>query len=149
MLSCISAGIASLGFAIIFNVPKNKLLGASLCGAIGGLVYDISLTLNNSQSFSLFIASVALAITSEILARIIKCPSTIFSICALIPLVPGGGMYYTMLAIINNDINKALLTGIDTIIQACAIVIGVILVSSIFHSYKKIQQLRKENYEKY
>ena len=54
-------------------------------------------------------------------------------------------MYYTMLAIINNDINEALLTGIDTIVQACAIVIGVILVSSIFHSYKKIEQLRKGN----
>ncbi|MCI5773833.1 MAG: threonine/serine exporter family protein [Erysipelotrichaceae bacterium] len=145
MISFLAAGIASLGFGIIFNVPKSKLLGAAFCGGIGGLFYELCLSGNLSQTFSLFFASVALALTAEILARIEKCPSTIFSICALIPLVPGGGMYYTMLAIINNEFEKAILTGINTIAQACAIVIGVILISSIFHSMKKIQQIRRSN----
>lgn len=149
MFSFISAGIASLGFGIIFNVPRNKLLGAGFCGGVGGLCYDLGIWCNFSQAFSLFIASVALALTAEILARTQKCPSTIFSICALIPLVPGGGMYYTMLAIINNDINGAILTGINTIVQACAIVIGVILISSIFHSSKKIHEIRRNHHEKH
>lgn len=130
--------LASYGFAILFNVPKDKLIAAGFCGAIGGLGYGLSLDLGITTVTSLFIGSLMLSITAELLARKLKTPSTIFSACALIPLVPGGGMYFTMLNIVNNNFEQAISTGINTIAQACAIMIGCFLVSSIFRSFKKV-----------
>ena len=47
-----------------------------------------------------------------------KRPVTTFLISGLFPLVPGAGMYYTMLAIVHNDLSEALSTGISTLSTA-------------------------------
>lgn len=130
MVEGFSAIFASFGFAILFNIRGKKLIIATIIGFIGGFTYHICLLNGYSQVPSLFIASIIISILSEIGARIMKCPVTIFLLCALIPLVPGGGMYYTMLAVVNNQIDLAIQTGVDTIVQACSIVIGCTLISS-------------------
>ena len=130
MMSFIGAALGSLGFAFIFHIRGNKLWIAALTGGIGGLVYEIVLQ-SHSNVVALFFASVVISIFSEIFARVFKCPVTTFLVCSLIPLVPGGGMYYTMLEFVQSDINGAILKGIDTISQACSIAVGCILVSSI------------------
>ena len=49
-----------------------------------------------SDIFQCFIATVVVSIYSEILARKCKAPTTCFQIVSILPLVPGGGIYYTM-----------------------------------------------------
>lgn len=127
--TCLSAFVASLGFGVIFNIHGRKLFVAALCGGIGGLFYALSLLLGISEAISLMIGAMALSIASEIAARGLKAPVTAFLVCALIPLVPGGGMYYTMLEMVNGDINQAILLGVDTIVNAGSIAIGCTLVS--------------------
>ncbi|NBK97418.1 MAG: threonine/serine exporter [Erysipelotrichia bacterium] len=122
--------LASLGFAIIFNIRGDKLISVSMIGGIGGITYYFCLQLGYGQVIALFVASVIISLLSEIFARIQKCPVTTFLLCALIPLVPGGGMYYTMLEVVRNNIDGAINAGADTIIQACSIVIGCMSVSS-------------------
>lgn len=136
----LAAILASLGFAILFNIRGDKLITASFIGGVGGITYYICVQLGYSQVVALFIASMIISIFSEVFARILKCPVTTFLICALIPLVPGGGMYYTMLAVVRNQIDVAINTGVDTIIQACSIVIGCMLVSSCL---RMINQFRR------
>lgn len=140
MIQGFAAILASLGFAILFNIRGDKLISASLIGGAGGLTYYICLELGYHQIIALFVASIIISILSEIFARILKCPVTTFLICALIPLVPGGGMYRTMLEVVRNNIDGALAAGIDTIIQACSIVIGCMLVSS---ALRMINQFRR------
>ena len=127
--TCLSAFVASLGFGVIFNIHGRKLFVAALCGGIGGLFYTLSLLLGISEAISLMIGAMALSIASEIAARGLKAPVTAFLVCALIPLVPGGGMYYTMLEMVNGDINQAILLGVDTIVNAGSIAIGCTLIS--------------------
>jgi uncharacterized membrane protein YjjB (DUF3815 family) len=55
------------------------------------------------------------------MARIIKAPVTIFLICSIIPLVPGSGMYYTMLECVKGSINNALNQGFETLSNAMSI----------------------------
>mgnify|MGYP002545436477 CR=1 FL=1 len=130
MLNGLGAILASLGFAILFNVKGDKLFTAAFIGGIGGVVYYASLYFGNGEGLSLFIASIIVSLLSEIFARLLKCPVTTFLLCAIIPLVPGGGMYYTMLEVISDNIDGAIVLGVETIIQACCIAIGCILVSS-------------------
>ena len=80
---------------------------------------------------SLFISSIAFSVYSEICARILKTPVTTIIICALIPLVPGAGMYYTMYEIISGNSSKALELGLNTIANAGTLALGIIFVSTI------------------
>lgn len=130
---------ASLGFGIIFDLKGIKLLVAALNGMIGGIIYNVLLA-NNSSTLSLFIASVVISIISGIMARILKCPTTTFLIAALIPLVPGGQMYYTVLDIINNDITAAVNDGLKTVVDACSIVIGCVFISGLELALNSLQR---------
>lgn len=130
IIKSIYAFLATLGFGVLFNIKGKNLIFASIGGAITWFIYLLSLKLNASTLIALFLAALAAGIYSEILARILKAPVTIFSICSVIPLVPGGGMYYTMLASVQGDINKFLNTGLDTVAGAGAIAVGILLASS-------------------
>ena len=60
---------------------------------------------------------------------------------ALIPLAPGGGIYYTMLHLLNNQYKLSLLKGAETLVLAGAMALGVIIgmsFSKIFFRLKKI-----------
>lgn len=140
--------IATLGFGIIFNIKGKKLFFAALGGAISWFFYSLALEFKLSSISSLFISSLLFSTYCEILARILKTPVTTLVICALIPLVPGGGMYYTMLEVINGDINKALELGINALASAGTLALGVIFVSTITKlivSHKRSNQYKKYN----
>lgn len=127
----ISSFIASLGFGIIFNIRGNNLILAGIGGSIGGVVYSICTSLGWEEVVSLFIASIAFSIFSEICARLQKTPVTTFIICALIPLVPGGGMYRMMFHAINHESILAIQTCMETLGYAGTLALGVIFVSTI------------------
>ncbi len=135
ILEVVSAFIAAFAFGIIFNIKGKKLFFAALCGSLGWFVYKLSLMLGYTDITSLFLASLALSIYSEIFARILKTPVTTFVVAALIPLVPGGGMYYTMVEAISGNIMKSLETGIKTMASAGALALGIILVSTVTKTF--------------
>lgn len=132
----IACFLASFGFGLIFNIPKNKAFYAGLTGGIGGLVYFISLNFNISETVALLLSSIVFSLFSEILARILKCPSTMFSICALIPFVPGGKIFLAMVEVIDGNLSLALNYGLTTVFQASALVIGMVVVSGLFMAFK-------------
>ena len=143
ILETISAFTASFGVGIIFNIKGKNLFFASLCGALGWFVYKLSLRLGATDTTSMFFASVALSAYSEIFARILKTPVTTFIIAALIPLVPGGGMYYTMYEAITGNIITSLEIGITTLVSAGVLAIGIILVSTITRTIVKSKRYYK------
>jgi uncharacterized membrane protein YjjB (DUF3815 family) len=125
------AAIATFCFCVLFNITGKKMFVASFGGGLGWFIYLLLQHLNASTSTSLFFASIALGIFSEIMARLLKTPVTSFVVPALIPLVPGGGMYYTMLETVQGNINSSLEIGLETISNAGALAVGLVFVSSI------------------
>lgn len=121
--------VATLCFSVIFNINRRYLLFTALGGGITWFVYLIFLRVSD-HIMAYFVASICAAIYAEIMARVMKTPVTTFVICAVIPLVPGGGMYNTMLQIVQGHYNSSLSTGIDTLSIAGAIAVGIIFVSS-------------------
>ncbi len=131
ILSSLYAFIATLGFGIVFNIKGKNLFFAALGGTIAWFFYSLLLKFNIYSVNALFISSLIFSTYSEIMARILKTPVTTLVICALIPLVPGSGMYYTMLESIQGNISKSLEIGLTTLSQAGALAVGIIFVSSI------------------
>ena len=141
MIIALMTFLASLGFGIIFDLKGLKLLVAALNGMLGGIIYNLLLT-SQGEMMALFIASFSILAFAAIMARIIRCPTTILLISALVPLVPGGLMYETVLALIDNDMMLALSFALRTIYDVIAIVIGIVFASGlellISRLYKKI-----------
>jgi len=83
-----------------------------------------------------------------VLARLTKSPTTIYLAVALIPLVPGGGIYYTMLYFINGDIDLGISTGIHTLLISGALAVGIIMVSSTVNLVRKVMLKSKTKIRK-
>lgn len=135
LIVIVSSFLATLGFGILFNIQGYKLILAGIGGMLGSVVYTVAIDMAINEVTALFLASVAFSLYSEILARICKTPVTTFIICALIPLVPGAGMYQTMRIAIDGDALGALQTGLDTLTNAGALALGIIFVSTIMRFF--------------
>lgn len=123
--------LGCLGFGVLFNIRGRKLLFSSLGGGLSRFVYAFCLHNSLPKISSLLIASIIFSIYSEIFARILKTPSTTLVICAMLPLVPGAGMYYTMYDVVKGNLSSAFSTGLNTLASAGTLALGIILVSTI------------------
>lgn len=130
-LACLWAFFACVAFGLIYNMRGKTLAVASLGGAIGWFVYLLLGFLKN-DIFQFFAATVVTAIYSEIMARVLKKPATEFQIVALLPMVPGGGIFYTMEYCVIGNNAMFLQTGLHTLGIAGALAMGILLVSSLF-----------------
>lgn len=135
------AFVATMAFAVLFQSPRKILLTDGLIGALGWIVF-ISLRdqLGYSTFNANFLASVALALVSELSARIFHQPVTVFVIPGIIPLVPGLGIYKGMFALINNNFSDGMTILLTAGMDSCAIALGIMLVSSLF----RVLKIRKE-----
>lgn len=131
ILNCIYASIASFAFAVLYHIKGRSMIFSAIGGGLGWLVYLILIHYNNSVTVSLFAASITVSIYSEIMARILKNPVTVFILCGIIPLVPGNGMYYTMYETISGNLTKSVHWGFQTLMSAGSIAIAIVFVSSI------------------
>lgn len=145
---CIYAFGASLAFAIVFNIPRNKLLLSALGGMLGQLVYVFFQLVIANDVILYLLATIAISLYAEILARLTKSPTTIYLAVALIPLVPGGGIYYTMLYFINGEIDLGISTGIHTLLISGALAVGIIMVSSTVNLVRKVMLKSKTKIRK-
>lgn len=140
IIQSLIAILATYWFGVIFNVKGKKLIYASIGGGISWFVFVFSLEHNITNAVAYFIASIFLTIYAEVFARILQTPVTTILVPGLIPLVPGGGIFYTMLYTVQNNTTKAILKGLDTLFAAGALAFGVVFVSSITKIIKDIQR---------
>ena len=87
-LKIFSALFATIFIAILFQVRKENVLITAIGGGLGSLVNECMLALGCSAFVAVFIASIAIAFYSEIMARVRKATVPTFLISALFPLVP-------------------------------------------------------------
>lgn len=125
------AGLASAGFAILFNIRGKNILLAGLTGAVGGLVYNLSVYFGIHPVLANFYAVLALASVSELLARMENCTVSTFMACGLIPLVPGGDAYRMMVQLINGKVYAGLQYGLTMVAIAGMLVLGILVVSTL------------------
>lgn len=128
-LPCVYAFAACAAFSIVFNMRGKTLMFASLGGALGWLVYLLCGPVRN-DILQFFFATIAISVYSELMARVHKAPVTGYLLVALLPLVPGGGIYYTMEYCIIGNTDMFLETGLHTLGIAGALAMGILLVSS-------------------
>lgn len=144
MRKLLLAFIVGLCPGIVFNVSKRNLLWIGFSGTLGWLVF--SWVSNNAGGViqATFWGAVAVGLYSEIMARIVKSPATVFSVSGIFPLVPGIPAYNTVQYLVENKVIDAAGKGLETIASAGAIAFGILLMSSLF----RLPSIFDENYKR-
>lgn len=131
----------SVAPALVINIEKRLLLWAGLGGMLGYLaallVDPASISFSISQIFA---GTIVAGIYSEVMAKLLKAPSTVFVIPAIFPLVPGIAAYRTIQAFADNKVADAALMAIDTVSKAFSIAFGIMLVTALFRFVRKARK---------
>lgn len=126
-----AAAVGSAGFAFFFNAKKSQIL----CAAISGLlVSGMYLLLTNHYDNILLdnmLCAMFVTTYAEIFARIMKAPSSVFLLPAIIPLVPGGFLYYAMYSMVTGVPGDAWQNANATLLTGLGIAMGILVVSVI------------------
>ncbi len=140
LLDSLFSGLACVGFSVVFNIRKpSHVFFSSLGGFLSWAVYLLAEPLG-SDLFRYFLATIVISVYSEAMARVFKSPVTTFLLVSLFPLVPGGGIYYTMEHCISGDTAAFIETGLHTLGIAGSLAVGILLVSSLTRLWKNIRQ---------
>jgi uncharacterized membrane protein YjjB (DUF3815 family) len=97
----ILSGLAALGFAMLFNVPRRLLLGCFVCGAAGHTLRTVLVNMGASVEFSTLVGAVAVGFISVYLSDRYSVPASVFNVTGALPLVPGVFAYQTIVGLLN------------------------------------------------
>lgn len=138
-IQLIAAFVGTLGFSALFGAPRHYYIACGIVGMIGWAAYIFT--------NSVLIASLIIAVVSHICAVIQHCPVTVFLICGIIPLVPGGGLFWTLYYMITNHLRYAFEAGTDAIKVTIGIAGGIIIGAAIFDRLlKKLKMKSTKNH---
>ena len=132
--------LATVGFSIFFNSPRKSLIPAGIIGGIGWTVYMILFDFSQNPILSNFFAATLISLLSEILARRMKFPAIIFVIPGILPLIPGLGLYNTMLSLVEGNYSNAISVGTNALFVSASISMGVLLITSLVKTYYIIRR---------
>lgn len=123
---------ACLGFGFLFNLRGKLIFIAPIGSVISWGAFLLFDSFIDSVILCSLLSAMVCSVFCETIARVMKIPVTVFMITAILPLVPGSGIYYTMLACISKNYSDFAVKGIETIGIAGAIAVGMILISTVF-----------------
>ncbi len=123
--------IGSFGFSILYNIRGRKLILAGLGGLFSWSLCLVLQIWFDSEVIRYFLSAAFVAVYAEVLARVLKTPTTTFLVPAIIPHVPGGSLYYTMKFALNQQWYDFFSKAFYTVELALALAMGIIAVSSI------------------
>lgn len=127
IVGLLSAATASVGFALMFRVRKRHLLVMALGGILAYAVYLIVGKYLPGEFFSNLAASILAAVFCEICAQLLHAPVQIYLIPVLVPLFPGGSLYYAMYYLLGKDYDSFSASLLSTLEAALGIAGGILV----------------------
>lgn len=94
------SGVAALGFAMLFNVPVRTLAACAIGGAIGHIIRTLLMKWGVSIETATLAGATVVGFLGEMFARRWLAPASVFTVPAVIPMVPGTFAYRTMIGLL-------------------------------------------------
>ncbi|MDO4514624.1 MAG: threonine/serine exporter family protein [Lachnospiraceae bacterium] len=121
--------LASLGFAIVFQVAKKDLLLAGLGGGLTRIFYLVFIAIIPSRIVYVALAAMVAALYAEIVSGMKHVPATYFMYPTIIPLIPGDLFYYTCAGIITGNAEMFRTNAINLILALVGLTVGFVVCS--------------------
>lgn len=144
VIQLVTAFTGSFGFALLFNVRRDRLLPAAFGGFLAWGVYLLAGFLTPWDVPRFFISSLTLTLYAEIMARVKKSPATVFLVSASIPLIPGSSLYTTMQYAVSAQWEDFSRQGMNTLLLAGAIAGGMLCMMAVLHVFHRLYLLLRQ-----
>lgn len=143
VIQIVCAGLGTLGFALFFRVRSPHLPVAVAGGMLSWLCYLLVWEVEESAFLSSLVASTVICLWAETMARLRKAPANIFLIPGIVPLLPGGALYYAMSGVVHGEIDQFIQKGKETGLVAIGIVGGILIGSEVVRLFMSAQARRR------
>lgn len=139
----ISGTIGTIGFSLLFKSNPRRTGFNALGGMITCIVYVVASEIFEQEFLQNFFPALVATAYAEIMARVLKAPATPILACSIIPLVPGGKLYYTTYYFVVGQMSLFKYTLTETLRIAAGLAVGIIVISVIVnevnsHKFKTI-----------
>ncbi len=143
IIAVLSASLGTVGFALMLRLRKNRLPIIAVSTALCYMLYLIVFHFSRADFMANFAATLFAAWISEILAKYIKAPVTVFLIPTILPLVPGASLYYTINSFFKGDLRLALEHFSATGRTVAAILMGIVIVNTVTKCIRNYEQFKQ------
>ena len=137
IVKLIGAFFAGAALSVAFQIPRQYFVSAGITAAIGWGAYLIATGIGWNMIGANYAATLCIALTSQLLARKMKVPATMFLIPGIIPIVPGGGMYRIIFSMLYETPQQAATNFYNTLLMAGAIALGIFTIDTLFRLTEK------------
>lgn len=118
------AFFGTVGFAMLVHTPKRAWFVSGLIASLSYLIYWLMSFLNLPEPMAIFIGSLFGSLTGLLCARRMKIIGTVFLMSAVVPVVPGLGLYRMMAALGRGQLSVGARTGVQAMITVAMIALG-------------------------
>ena len=118
------AFFGTVGFAMLVHTPKRAWFVSGLIASLSYLIYWLMSFLNLPEPMAIFIGSLFGSLTGLLCARRMKIIGTVFLMSAVVPVVPGLGLYRRMAARGRGQLSVGARTGVQAMITVAMIALG-------------------------
>lgn len=138
-----SGVIGTVGFSILFKSNKSRVFCCAVGGALVVFIYAMCVKVSDNLFFQNFVPSLFATVYAEIMARVMKAPTTPILACSIIALIPGYRLYYTTYYFVTSNM-EAFDSELMAMLQVAAgICVGITCISVIVneinrHKFKQI-----------
>lgn len=145
LIQLITGFIGSFCFGILFCLRGMRLVVSALGGFFSWAMYLLLGCFISSEALCYFLVAASISLYSEIMARLLRTPATPVITTALIPLIPGSSLYYTMAYAFESDWLHFWDKAVHTLKLASALAIGIISVTAAVQLIMRIVFRKRSN----
>ena len=139
VIAIVSSFVGSYGFGLLLHAPRKAVKVGAAIGALGYTLYWALPHFGAPDALAMFIGAFAAAAVGQWAARRMQMISTIFTTIAIIPLVPGLGLYRAMSAWGQGQTDLGSTVAVESMTLVLMIALGVALGSSLFGARRRVK----------
>lgn len=124
----ISCGIASMGFALLFQAAVRQSVSAGIGGTVNCACYLLVQELSGNNFAAVMAAATFVAAYAYIMSRVHRAPATIFLTTSIMPVIPGATLFYMMHGFVQADYALASQQTMALVQTCLAIAFGFLIV---------------------
>lgn len=133
----LSGLIGTFGFTLVFRSNKNRVIISTVGGVLTCVIYLISCHFFEHELMQNLFPALGATVYAEIMARLTRAPATPILACSIIPLVPGGKLYYTTYYFVIGEMESFYESIVALLRIASGLAVGIIIVSVIVHEINR------------
>ncbi|MGT2776220.1 threonine/serine exporter family protein [Streptococcus hyovaginalis] len=139
LFQILGAYLATVTSGVILETPKHLLFQTGFIGAAGYSVYLVALT-TNDKAVATLLGGLVIAFLSQVSARRLFAPVTVFYIPSFFPLVPGASVYRIAYYYIQDNPQLAGDNLIESILISGAIALSIFIIDSLLDIYSHVKK---------